>query len=176
MSTLSLPPTLFIVINAVCFQLVWWAGVLGHNQLVLLSILLIISHFLLSTSVRHDVRVMCVCGGIGIIVDSLLTGFGVFEFNIIPYWLGLLWLYFALSLHYSLAIFRTFPIWLQSLLGGLFGCLSYMAGAKFDAVVLPLGNVWSVFILALIWSGLFPVLLHISHRITRRHIAMEDRR
>ena len=164
MSSYGIPPTLFILINAVCFQLVWWAGVLAQNQLLLLSILLILSHFLLSPSARHDALVMGVCGAIGIAVDSLLVWFGVFEFANIPYWLGLLWLYFALCLDYSLSVFRKFPLWLQSVLGGVFGCLSYLAGAKFDAVELPLGDAWSALILALIWSGLFPVLLIISSK------------
>tara|TARA_R110002033_G_scaffold165757_2_gene203765 strand:+ start:1233 stop:1763 length:531 start_codon:yes stop_codon:yes gene_type:complete len=176
MFSYGIPPTLFILINAVCFQLVWWAGVLAHNQLILLSILLIVGHFLLSTSVRHDALVMCVCGAIGITVDSLLVWFGVFEFNNIPYWLGLLWLYFALCLDYSLALFRKFSLWLQALLGGVFGCFSYLAGAKFDAVMLPLGEVWSAVILVLIWSCLFPVLLFISSRITTADLALENRR
>ncbi|WP_351017506.1 DUF2878 domain-containing protein [Shewanella sp. AC91-MNA-CIBAN-0169] len=176
MSSYGIPPKLYILINALCFQLVWWAGVLAHNQLILLSILLLIGHFLLSTSVRHDALVMCVCGVIGIAVDSLLVWFGVFEFANIPYWLGLLWFYFALCLDYSLAFFRKFPIWLQALFGGVFGCLSYLAGAKFNAVMLPLGEMWSAFILALIWSCLFPVLLAVSSRITTVDLALENRR
>jgi hypothetical protein len=176
MSTHCLPSKLVILINAVCFQLVWWAGVLAHNQLILLSILLLICHFLLSKSVRHDALVMCVCGAIGITVDSLLVWFGVFKFDNMPYWLGLLWLYFALCLDYSLALFRKFPLLLQAILGGIFGCLSYLAGAKFDAVMLPLGEVWSGLILVLIWSCLFPVLLIISSRITTVDLALEDGR
>jgi hypothetical protein len=174
MSTYALPSTLFILINAVCFQLVWWSGVLAHNQLILLSILLIISHFLLSKSVRHDALVMCVCGVIGIVIDCFLVWFGVFEFNIVPYWLAVLWCYFALSLDYSLAFFKTLPLWLQSLIGGVFGSLSYLAGAKFGAVVLPLGDGWSALILALIWSGLFPVLLWVSKRIAPANMVLED--
>ncbi|MGS0724255.1 DUF2878 domain-containing protein, partial [Shewanella sp. 30m-9] len=120
--------------------------------------------------------VMCVCGAIGITVDSLLVWFGVFKFDNMPYWLGLLWLYFALCLDYSLALFRKFPLLLQAILGGIFGCLSYLAGAKFDAVMLPLGEVWSGLILVLIWSCLFPVLLIISSRITTVDLALEDGR
>jgi len=174
MSTYAAPSRLFILMNALCFQLVWWAGVLAHNQFILLSVLLLISHFLFSKSVRHDALLMCVCGVMGIAVDSLLLWFGVFEFNITPYWLALLWCYFALSLDYSLGFFRTLPLWLQSLLGGLFGSLSYLTGAKFDAVVLPLGDVWSALVLALIWSGLFPVLLWVSNRIVTVDLALED--
>jgi hypothetical protein len=174
MPTYALPSTLFILINAVCFQLVWWSGVIAQNQLIILSILLIIGHFVLSNSARHDALLMGVGGAIGIVVDSLLVWFGVFEFNIIPYWLAILWCYFALSLDYSLAFFKTLPLWLQSILGGVFGCLSYLTGAKFDAVVLPLGYEKSALILALIWSGLFPVLLWVSKRIAPANMVLEN--
>lgn len=155
-------PKLFIILNALSFQLVWWAGVLAGNQLILLSILLIAGHFLLSQSPQKDAQLMCFCALVGMSVDTLLTWFGLFVFAQTPYWLALLWLIFALSLGYSLVFFQQLNLVLQALFGGIFGALSYIAGAEFGAVVLPHGHWFSGIVLAVIWSVLFPVLLLIS--------------
>jgi hypothetical protein len=155
-------PKLFIILNALSFQLVWWAGVLAGNQLLLLSILLIIGHFLLSQSPTQDANIMCLCALLGMIVDTLLTWSGLFVFAQTPYWLALLWLIFSLSLKYSLVFFQRIHIIGQALFGGIFGTLSYIAGAEFGAVDLPYGLWVTVGVLAVIWSVLFPVLLFVS--------------
>jgi hypothetical protein len=79
-----------------------------------------------------------------------------------PYWLALLWLIFSLSLKYSLVFFQRIHIIGQALFGGIFGTLSYIAGAEFGAVDLPYGLWVTVGVLAVIWSVLFPVLLFVS--------------
>ncbi|GGP79864.1 DUF2878 domain-containing protein [Shewanella ulleungensis] len=155
-------PKLFIILNALSFQLVWWAGVLAGNQLVLLSILLILGHFLLSQSPRQDLQLMFLCAVVGMSVDTVLTWVGVFVFAETPYWLALLWLAFALTLRYSLVFFQKIHMFWQALFGGVFGTLSYIAGAEFGAVMLPYGLWVSGIVLVVIWSGLFPVLLLIS--------------
>lgn len=155
-------PKLFIILNALSFQLVWWAGVLAGNQLILLSILLIVGHFLLSQSPRQDLQLMCLCAVVGMSVDTALTLFGVFVFADTPYWLALLWFAFALSLRYSLVFFLRIHVFWQALFGGVFGTLSYIAGAEFGAVLLPYGQWVSGIVLVVIWSVLFPVLLLMS--------------
>ncbi|MGX9462304.1 DUF2878 domain-containing protein [Shewanella sp. A14] len=166
---------LFTILNALSFQLVWWSGVLAGNQLVLQSIVLIIGHFLLSQNQIQDFNLMCFCGVIGMSVDTFLTWIGVFSFTDTPYWLALLWLLFALSLRYSLAFFQHVAVVWQALLGGIFGALSYIAGADFGAVVLPLGLWASGVILAVIWSVLFPVLLYISRSDNAADLTLESR-
>ncbi|GGP61878.1 DUF2878 domain-containing protein [Shewanella saliphila] len=168
-------PKLFIILNALSFQLVWWAGVLAGNQLLLLSIVLVVSHFLLSQSQRLDFQLMCLCAVIGMSVDTLLTWAGVFVFADTPYWLALLWLVFALSLRYSLVFFQRIAVSLQALFGAVFGTLSYIAGAEFNAVVLPYGQWVSAIVLAVIWSVLFPVLLMISRGEYTRVVTQESR-
>ncbi|MGI2169116.1 DUF2878 domain-containing protein [Shewanella sp. MF05960] len=168
-------PKLFIFLNALSFQLVWWAGVLAGNQLVLLSILLILGHFLLSQAPRQDLQLMCLCAVIGMSVDTALTLFGVFVFAQTPYWLALLWLAFALSLRYSLVFFQKVPVFWQALFGGVFGTLSYVAGAEFGAVLLPHGQWVSGIVLLVIWSVLFPVLLLISRGEYTADLTQESR-
>ena len=51
---------------------------------------------------------------------------------------------------------RPLPLILQALLGGIFGTLSYVAGAQFNAVTLPYGNVISAVVLFFVWLVLLP--------------------
>ncbi|MCL1043953.1 DUF2878 domain-containing protein [Shewanella electrodiphila] len=157
------------IINALAFQVIWWAGVLAANQLIIIPIILIIWHFVASQQKSFDFKVLMVCASVGILLDTVLVGIGLFEFQVFPLWLGLLWGYFALSLNYSLALFNHFPISIQALLGGIFGSLSYIGGANLNAVDLPYGTVTSGLALMLIWSLMFPLFLWLSKVIGLKH-------
>lgn len=156
-----------LMLNVVSFQAIWWLGVLYQNQFVLISMMLIGLHFLLSAQKKIDAVILLTVTALGASVDVGLTYFGVFVFASIPWWLLLLWGYFSLTLNSSLGFTHKFNLPVQAIIGGVSGCLSYLAGAKFDAVVLPLGLTYSAIILAVIWSVLFPVLLYIAARLSR---------
>ncbi|WP_153913622.1 DUF2878 domain-containing protein [Shewanella sp. TC10] len=157
------------IINALAFQVIWWAGVLAGNQLIIIPVLLVVWHFVVSQQKKFDFKVLVVCGVIGIALDTVLTFTGLFEFTVFPFWLGLLWCYFAISLNYSLALFNRLPISVQALLGGVFGSLSYIGGANLQAVSLPNGTVFSGLILLMVWSLMFPLLLWIAKTIGLKH-------
>ena len=72
---------------------------------------------------------------------------------------------------------RALPIILQVILGGVFGSLSYIAGAQFNAVTLPFGESISMLILAVVWAILLPLFIKISrsYRQIRRY-GLEHRR
>lgn len=99
---------------------------------------------------------------LGIVIDSLLTLLGVFQFSHLPWWLALLWLHFCLSLRHSLAFMQRCPVVIQALLGGVFGSLSYLAGAHFGAVYLPHEESVTAAILALVWAFLLPFMLRMT--------------
>ncbi|MDG5899288.1 DUF2878 domain-containing protein [Shewanella xiamenensis] len=172
-----------IIYNALSFQCVWWSSILWGNRVLLLNISLLLIHFLLLTLVENrqavlrDFSTMIKVGLLGIVIDTLLTLFGVFEFTVLPWWLACLWLHFALSLHHSLIFMRALPIILQVILGGVFGSLSYIAGAQFNAVTLPFGESISMIILAVVWTILLPLFIKISrsYRQIRRY-GLEHRR
>ncbi|WP_192022313.1 DUF2878 domain-containing protein [Shewanella sp. WPAGA9] len=157
------------IINACAFQVIWWAGVLAGNQLILIPALLIVWHFVVSQQNKWDLKVMLVSALAGCLVDSLLTVFGIFEFASFPIWLGLLWAYFAISLNYSLALFNHLPVAIQALLGGVFGSLSYIGGANLGAVTLPQGTATTAIVLFVIWFVLFPSFLHLAKSIGLKH-------
>lgn len=163
--TFIIPTKAFWMINFVIFQLVWWLLVLKGNTALEFGAALILLHFILSPSKICDLKLMLLIAPIGIIIDTGLLLTGVFEFTQFPFWLGLLWLMLTLTFQHSLTPFRFFSIGLQSLLGGIFGTLSYFAGAKLNAVMLPLDLPLSLLILFIIWSIFFPLSLFITQRI-----------
>ncbi|WP_144213415.1 DUF2878 domain-containing protein [Shewanella donghaensis] len=150
------------LINILAFQVIWWAGVLAGNQLILIPALLVVWHFVVSPQKVIDAKVMFSVVVIGVLSDSLLAAVGIFEFTQLPIWLLLLWGYFAISLNYSLSLFNALPVAIQALLGGIFGSLSYIGGANLGAVSLPYGTAFTSGVLFLIWCLLFPLCLKIS--------------
>lgn len=159
----------FILYNALSFHAVWWSSVLWLNLSLLLTIPLLLLHFILLSSSgkgqyrQVDLRLMLKVAALGIGIDTVLSVLGLFEFPALPWWLGCLWLHFGLSLNHSLAFMRPLPLILQALLGGIFGTLSYVAGAQFNAVILPCGNVISAVVLFFVWLVLLPFLIQLAN-------------
>ncbi|MCL1037034.1 DUF2878 domain-containing protein [Shewanella submarina] len=151
------PNRLFVVINALSFQAVWWTGVLFGNKAILLSLALLVVHFALTPNRLQDLRLMLMLGTLGVLIDSLLTWLGVFEFSSAPIWLALLWCHFCLTLNASLGFLKLSPLWVSALLGAIFGPVSYLAGARFDAVLLPMGDWLTAAVLGLIWLIVMPL-------------------
>lgn len=155
------------VVNLLMFQCVWWLSILYQNSALGLSLGLLLFHFILSSRMQLDFMLMLKVVLLGMAVDSGLIFSGVFHFSETPYWLILLWCHFAISLGYSLAFTQKLPWYINALLGGVFGCISYLAGARFDAVQLPLEYLSSAMILFAIWSVIFPIFVNISRRMLK---------
>lgn len=120
-------------------------------------------------------RVLIACSAVGIVVDSLLTLTGVFNFQTVvggdvfgetlaPLWLMALWLVFATTLNVSMKPLSN-KLMLAGPLGAIMGPLSYWLGLKLNAVSFPLGVPITLSLLALIWAILLPVLLGIANRL-----------
>lgn len=136
----------------------WLLAVIGQNSLAWLLGLLIVAHFVFTPSRGADLRVLSLAL-IGIGIDGLLTGGGVFAFSQWPVWLGLLWLGFVLTLGHSLRWLAARPLWQQVLLGVVAGPSSYLGGWRLGAVALPLGPWVSMLILSAMWGLLLVVLV-----------------
>ncbi|MCG9729892.1 DUF2878 domain-containing protein [Shewanella sp. Isolate13] len=151
-----------IVVNLLMFQAVWWLSILYKNSSLWLTIPLLFAHFALSSDVRQDVSLMLKVAIFGFAFDSLLMLAGVFQFQQFPLWLLAIWCHFAISLRYSLAFTQKLTWQFNALLGGIFGCLSYLAGARLEAVVLPLELFYSALILFFVWLVMFPMFVNVS--------------
>jgi hypothetical protein len=156
----------FFLTNAVFFQLVWFACAIYQQSSIVIVSLLIVIHFILSPSPLNDFKVL-VLSLVGISVDQALFVAGVIEFSssspVIPYWLILLWCYFAMCFNHSLRWTLSIPVWGQSILGGVFGTLSYLAAVNFEAIASPFSTVTFVICFFVVWAALFPLLI-ITHK------------
>jgi hypothetical protein len=151
-------------IQLVLFQALWLICVIGQNDWILLALMMLGVHFMFSPVAKQDVRVLSLAL-IGISIDATLTMTGVFEFGAFPFWLGLLWIGFSLSLGHSLGWLKKIPTVLLIPMAAVMGSVSYLGGWKLDAVELPFGVITSMLLLALIWACLLPLLLKLDTRL-----------
>lgn len=151
-----------VVLNLLMFQVVWWLSILYLNSSLWLTIPLLLVHFSLSSAVRKDFGLMLKIAIFGFAFDNALMFAGVFQFQQFPFWLLLIWCHFAISLRYSLGFTQKLSWQLNALLGGVFGCLSYLAGARFEAVVLPFEVFYSALILFFVWLVMFPMFVNVT--------------
>ncbi|MGS0676984.1 DUF2878 domain-containing protein [Shewanella sp. 0m-4] len=151
-----------VIINLLMFQAVWWLSILYQNSALWLTTGLLLVHFALSQRGRKDLTLMIKVASLGFAIDLGLKWAGVFQFQQFPFWLFVLWCHFALSLRYSLAFTQKLAWYVNAILGGVFGCLSYLAGERFEAVNLPLELFSSALILFAIWIVIFPMFVNVT--------------
>lgn len=161
-----------MLLNIIGFNLSWFGLVLLGNDFIPVTFCWLVFHVYqssrnksaeynsaqssnsLSLNWRDELSLIGLVTLTGVLVDSLLTFFGVFQFpetQIIPLWLVLLWASFAATISYSLQ-FLAKSKRLQMLIGFIFPPFSYLAGASFLIVELPYGPYITYFVLAPIWS------------------------
>ncbi len=151
----------------IAFQLLWFSAVIGRNEWLILPLLLIAAHFIFSPSRGNDWRVLPIAL-IGIMADAMLTWTGIFAFETLPLWLGLLWIGFILTLGHSMSWLRNLPKLMLVPIGAVAGTVSYLAGWKLQAVALPMGLAWSSAALAILWAVLLPLLVQLDYKIRVR--------
>lgn len=157
-----------LIVNAVLFQLGWFACVFGGDSLWLLSVAAVLAvHLLWTSSWAAEGKLLISVFIAGSALDSLLLNLGLFDFGeprrLIPLWLACLWLLLASTLNHSLA-WTAQPWWRASLLGAAAAPLSYYAGAQIAGVSLPYGSWPSLLVLAAIWALLLPLLHGLAKR------------
>lgn len=128
-----------LLIISTLFQLVWFAAVLGKEAwqwLVLIGVTCLI----LVTAAREEFtwRNWLILTMIGIVIDSVNIKFGLIAFDsaYIPIWLVALWAAFCWYALFLGKVLSHYPLWIVSIVGGLAGALSYLAGYKLGAVSL----------------------------------------
>lgn len=131
------------ILNAVLFQAIWFACVLGgaHGWFWpgALGVLLLILSLAPSPALRHDALLATLLMPIGALLDTLWIHTGVLDFNgaaIAPAWIILMWLAVALTINHSLEFFRDRPL-LGAAAVFCAAPLSYLAGERLGAVIVP---------------------------------------
>lgn len=152
------------IINALLFQVGWFACVLGGDTIAVAVLALILSfHALVVIDNQREWLVIASIIMVGLVVDNGLTLLGVFSFEsasvfAIPFWLLGLWALFASTLNHSLAWLQN-RLWLAAILGAISGPSSYLAGSKLSSVVLAAPLSQTLLIIGVCWAILFPLML-----------------
>jgi Protein of unknown function (DUF2878) len=161
-------------LNAVLFQLGWFACLMGGNRIgVPATLAFMVCHWWWVSRDKHEWCAAMAVALVGIAIDSMLFACNVFSAgeprNIAPWWLMGLWIMFALTLDHSLA-WLTSRRWLAAVLGGVFGPLSYYGGYKLGAVTLGLPLPQVMIIIAITWTLLLPAAMWwMSHWRSYQH-------
>lgn len=162
------------LVNFIAFQLGWFACVLGAaNGLPWLGVLavavIVISHIRMAEHRAHEVQLLVLAIVLGLVFDSLLVSSGWVRYpsgmllpGIAPYWIVAMWALFATTLKLSMSWLKGSLV-LSSVMGAVFGPLSYLAGQRLGAIELvdPLS---SMILLAIIWALVMPLLVFASDR------------
>ena len=150
--------------NALWFQITWFSCVLGREDWMLLTAALIAFHYAAVSNIRLELRRVLPSAALGIGVDFSLAVAGVYDFGdaIFPLWMVCLWLVFPTVLPRAMAFLSA--TWWRPIVLGAIAPANYLAGAKFGAVALPLGDVTSMMILVPLWMIMLPLMVRFSQR------------
>jgi len=162
------------LINFIAFQAGWFSCVLsasiGMPWLGLLVVCLIVTfHIRSAEQPRHELQLLLLSVVLGLVFDSFLvvSGWvvypsGMLFSGIAPYWILALWALFSTTLNLSMSWLKR-SLLLASVMGAVFGPLSYLAGQRLGAIefveFLP-----GMILLAIIWALVMPILIFAASR------------
>ncbi|NVK37764.1 MAG: DUF2878 domain-containing protein [Gammaproteobacteria bacterium] len=163
---------LHIIINAVLFQLTWFALVMGNIQLGLACVIVMLCHVLWRVNHKSQLWVFLLfVVSAGVITDTLMGMMSVYEFEqgrrtspIIPTWLILLWLGFALTLNHALAWLVT-NLKYSLPLFAVMGPLSYWLGAQLNPQALSV-SLQYLPLLILQWAFMAVLIFWLTQQLT----------
>jgi hypothetical protein len=153
--------------NAIWFQLTWFSCVLGRDDWMLLTAALVAFHYAAVANIRLELSRVLPCAALGIGADFTLSLTGVYDFGdaLFPLWMVCLWFVFPTVLPRAMA-FLAETRWRAVVLGAI-APANYLAGAKFGAVSLPLGDAITMAILVPLWMIMLPLMVRFSQRQPR---------
>lgn len=150
-----------VVINAVLFQLTWFAAVLGGSLFALAACALLTTHLVLRDSLKADCTIGAITAVLGLGLDTLWIHLNVLDFNgvaVAPPWIVVLWGALGLSMNHSMAWFVSRPL-PGAIVAGACAPLSYLSGAALGGVIVPDSAMLGLVSLA--WFVLFYVLFRV---------------
>jgi len=162
------------LINFIVFQVGWFACVLsaanGLPWLGLLVVCLVVAqHIRSADQPYHEAQLLVLAVVLGLVFDSLLVSSGWVRYpsgmlvpGVAPYWILAMWALFSTTLNLSMGWLKNSLV-LASVMGAIFGPLSYVAGQRLGAIVL-VDFVSSMVMLAIIWALVMPILVFAASR------------
>ena len=174
--------TLKLGFNALGFQSAWWLTVLGIVMgypflgPLVMTLYLVADHVSLTKTKAETLLILSAMAA-GTIVDTIFKATGFLDYAggyalvpfLAPLWITTMWGGFAATLNHSLGWLKSRPV-LGFIMGAIFGPLSYMAGAKFDAIVFNQGLPMTIFVLGIFWGLAIPGLVKLHTILVRRSV------
>ena len=146
--------------NLGVFQGLWFLLVLGGDAYAIFALGWFLFHFV-SYSEPQEKRLLLIYAVLGILMDSSLKAFGVYQFSNdawpIPLWLLALWLIFPTTLSHGLRWCWSGKLWI--LIASAFGAaLTYVGGATLGDLEFPFGEPVTVMALTACWALYFGLI------------------
>jgi len=168
------------VANALGFQIVWFTTVAGVGHGLPWAgplTAIVFAAWVLSdkTTRSADVWLLLRALPIGYMTDCVWVASGWIRFAepwpaqpFAPIWILALWVGLILSINHSLVFLHQRP-WLAMLLGAVSGPIAYYGASRgFSAAAFEIGFSTMMWILAITWAALLPLLLAMSAHYRRR--------
>jgi len=174
-----------VLVNAVLFQILWFACVLGSSYKLIWPAILatgILLIWQLRPAHRHpsDLRLIFVAIFLGLIIDSCWVLLGFMEFTdqrpvawLSPAWIILMWVGFALTINHSMAWLAMHPM-LPALMGLIGGPLAYYTGLRLGAVEYLTDPLLISCLLGIIWAIALSILVIVSRIDLTRHSSIKS--
>lgn len=164
-----------VLVNAIVFKLAWLSTIFGGaNQLPHLGFLAVLIaigiHLRFAPEPARELTLIVMTGIIGLAWDSVMVAAGwlaypsgTFVAGLAPYWILGMWMLFATTLNVT---FRWLHhrLWAATLMGAVFGPLSYLAGSSAGAVTL-LEPITAMTALCVGWALAMPGLLLLAQQL-----------
>ena len=157
------------IINAILFNLGWFACVTGGDEIALLAGLFIFTiHFIWINEQPQEWLTIFIIVLIGFTIDSIWFYTGIMQNGdqsmLIPFWLIVLWAIFATTINNSLRWFHDHLV-LVALLGLFFGPLAYWMGGNLSNVEIKEPLMQSMLYIGLGWMLMLPTFFILSKRV-----------
>jgi hypothetical protein len=172
-------PALPVLVNAVLFQCVWFAAVIGAGNGLAWPGVLAVAVFAAVTlreraTRASDLRLIAIAAVLGGLLDSAFVASGLLRYaaqwpvaGLAPAWIVALWINLALALNHSLRWVRPHPAW-AAVLGAIAAPLSYLGAARgWDAVAFAEPMWRTLGIVAACWAALMAILVAIARHDAR---------
>lgn len=172
-------PAMPVLVNAVLFQCVWFAAVIGAGAGRAWPGVLAVAVFAAVTLRQRatrasDLRLVAVAAVLGALLDSAFVAGGLLRYaapwpveGLAPAWIVALWVNLALALNHSLRWVRPHPAWAAAL-GAIAAPLSYLGAARgWDAVAFASPTWRTLAIVAACWAAMLAVLVAIARHAAR---------
>jgi hypothetical protein len=159
------------VIDVLLFKVSWLALVIYQSEAAIPVLVIIVLRVAIWTAIVSSLAIMITTLVVGITMDLLLLVGGILKFpgNMMPFWLILLWLSFAITLPRGFfAISRLHPAF-QSIAGSAAGCIGYYAGYLLGAVNFGYSLLVCLGTISFLWMLLVPFLFWIDKAVYQKY-------